>query len=740
MKLTTRIALLGAVVLVTVVVLLALAQNNRAYMSQHLARVKHAQGQISQLSQLDAAFDEQAELHDDESGAAAAVRERLHELLSQLQRSATRVGELTDLFALQRIQLAVEREGRVRDAGAITDRMVRRRIAREERTISAAISALDGGSYAETVVAVLALLTLSLAMIFGVVTPLRRHFARLIATTRRIASGDLSTAIKHRGLGDLAALDRAIDVMRVQLREHVRNLTLSEQQHRALFDNNPTPIFVFDRESLVLRAVNEAMATLHGYTRNELLGMRVTDLVPDDARDLMAQKISEGGTGPIGIKAHVRKDGSTIYLDLTTHDIVISARQCVLVVGVDVTHARKVEDQLRQSQKLEAIGQLAGGVAHDFNNVLAVISMNAELIKSALPESDPVGDDVDEVAAAAQRGARLTRQLLEFSRQQPQNATSVELNAEVIELQKMLSRMIGEDIELSTVLAPSLPTVEADPGQLEQVIMNLVINARDAMPKGGKISIATSMTDLDATRARTLGCEPGPYVLLAVADTGTGMDEKTKARIFEPFFTTKEVGKGTGLGLANVFGIVKQSKGAIAVDSALGRGTTFNVYFPANRTAPTRHSHSELSLVAPSGAPRTVLVVEDNEHLRSSLVRLLEAQGFRCFQARNGDTALDFLANSTDAIDLMITDVVMPGMDGRALAASARALRPAVKVLLMSGFPDHPAVKTRSGEPYLQKPFTSTSLAQAIATAMAASAPERRRSAQLAITGYMSRS
>ena len=376
----------------------------------------------------------------------------------------------------------------------------------------------------------------------------------------------------------------------------------------------------------------------------------------------------------------------------------------------------RTEEQLRQSQKLEAIGQLAGGVAHDFNNLLMAQMCYCESIKAALPPADPLAADVVEIMACAERAAGLTRQLLAFSRKQTLQPIVLELKAVVADIEKMLRRVIGEDIDLVTVLSPAGGRVKADPGQLEQVLVNLVVNARDAMPAGGKLMIETADVELDAEYARAhAGVVPGPYAMLAVTDTGAGMDEATRMRLFEPFFTTKERGKGTGLGLATVYGIVKQSGGNIWVYSEPGRGTTFKIYLPRVKAAAT--PRLQPSGLAAAGGGELLLIVEDEPHLRALFGRMVTELGYRVRTAESGEAALRVVASEDLRPDLLVTDVVLTGMGGKVLAERLRALRPGLRVLYMSGYTDNAIVHhgvLEADTPFLQKPFSIGDLAAKI--------------------------
>jgi PAS domain S-box-containing protein len=384
---------------------------------------------------------------------------------------------------------------------------------------------------------------------------------------------------------------------------------------------------------------------------------------------------------------------------------------------LDVTERRRLEDQFRQAQKLEAVGRLAGGVAHDFNNLLTVISGHATFLREDLGRDQARQQDVLAIEQAAREAAGLTRQLLAFSRQQVLEARVLDLNEAVAESERMLTRVIGEDVALVTVLDPALGRIRADPGQIGQVIMNLAVNARDAMPEGGRLTIETANATMDAEYAQShMPATEGRYVMLAISDTGIGMDEDTKARIFEPFFTTKEAGKGTGLGLATVYGIVKQSGGFIWVYSEPAQGTCFKIYLPRVDEAVDWHAaRSEVS-DTPRGT-ETVLLVEDAAQLRAVSRKVLQRQGYRVIEAPDGEAALAVAAAESGPIHLVLTDVVMPGLGGRRLAGELTRLRPEVKVLYTSGYTDDAIVRhgvLEAGVAYLQKPFTPEVLARKV--------------------------
>ncbi len=386
-------------------------------------------------------------------------------------------------------------------------------------------------------------------------------------------------------------------------------------------------------------------------------------------------------------------------------------------IGQDITERKQLEEQLRQSQKMEAIGQLAGGIAHDFNNLLTAITVNCDLAIRQLQAKDPLRSDIEEIMKAGERAISLTRQLLAFSRKQFLQPKALNLNFVVSEVEKMLCRLIGDDIELRTVLESKLGSIKADPGQIEQIIMNLAVNARDAMPQGGKLTIQTQNVYLDEEYAgRQITVSPGPYVMLAVTDTGIGMDEQTQRRIFEPFFTTKEVGKGTGLGLSTVYGIVKQAGGNIEVCSEVGKGTSFSIYLPRIDEVAQLYKPSHRSEEALQGS-ETILLVEDNEIVRKLIRKILKFYGYQVLEATNGGAAFLICERDQRPIHLLLTDVIMPEIDGCELANRLTLLRPEMKVLYVSGYTGDVIVNHSlqgSNVPFLQKPFTPDALARKV--------------------------
>ena len=495
-------------------------------------------------------------------------------------------------------------------------------------------------------------------------------------------------------------------------------LQASERKYRLLFDSNPEPMWVSDRETLRFLAVNQAAVNRYGYSQEEFLTMTTADIrAPAEPGRAAAGVVPPTTLPSYAREAHRRKDGSVLDVEVAADEIEFGGRPAYLTLARDLTERRHLEDQLRQSQKMEAVGRLAGGIAHDFNNLLTAILGNCQLLERQLtaPEQEMLRQDVVEVRRAGERAASLTQQLLAFSRKQVLRAIAVDVNVVVADIDKMLRRMIGEDIDLVTVLRSGVAPVKADPNQLEQVVLNLAINARDAMPHGGRLTIETANIELDDSYARQhLPATPGHYVLLAVSDTGHGMDEETKAHLFEPFFTTKGVGKGTGLGLATVYGIVKQFAGYIWVYSERGHGTTFKIYLPQAEGA---REPAAPPAPAPRGGSETVLLVEDEEAVRTLAQKVLRARGYTVLEAGTGHEALAFRERHKGPIDLLLTDVIMPGMNGRELAEELAPSYRGIRVLYMSGYTDDAVLRhgvLEEGTAYIQKPFTPDALAQRV--------------------------
>jgi two-component system, cell cycle sensor histidine kinase and response regulator CckA len=461
--------------------------------------------------------------------------------------------------------------------------------------------------------------------------------------------------------------------------------------------------------------LNDAAAEHGKRPKEQLLGRTMMESYPGIAETEMFRSLR---------RAMEERESSSVqnefkYPDGSARVFELRIAPCevgIMILSIDVTEGRKLEEQFRQAQKMEAVGRLAGGVAHDFNNLLSVIIGHSTLLLEELKPIDPLVEDLKAIKAAGERGSALTQQLLSFSRQQVLAPRVLDLNQLVADSERMLRRLVGEDVELVTSLARKLARVKADPGQMDQVLMNLVVNARDAMPDGGKITIETEDVLLDSSYTTAhFGIEPGPYVMLAVSDTGLGMDRQTQARIFEPFFTTKEPGKGTGLGLSTVFGIVKQNSGTIWVYSEVGNGTTFKLYFP-------RADGMDVSVVesvqsAQLEGTETILLVEDQDEVRNVARAVLRRYGYNVLEACNAGEALLTCERHPRAISLLLTDVVMPQMSGRELAERLLRVRPDLKVLYMSGYTDNAVIHhgmLDSGVAYLQKPLVPEALARRV--------------------------
>ena len=499
----------------------------------------------------------------------------------------------------------------------------------------------------------------------------------------------------------------------------------SEGRYRAVADATFDGILL-SRNGTILDA-NRGITEIFGYQRVDIVGRTMDQFVAPESR-VEVQRLFGASVEGVFEVVGLRKDGTKVRLECIVRNTTHEGEPARLTALRDVSHRRLLEEQLRQSQKMEAVGRLAGGVAHDFNNLLTVITSYSQLVMEDMGAADPRRADLTEVQKAANGAATLTRQLLAFSRQQVLEPKVIALDEVVAGAGKMLKRLIGEDIELVTVLAPDLWAVKADPGQIEQVVMNLAVNARDAMPDGGKLTIETVNQELgqEYTEEHRL-VPPGSYVLLSVSDSGTGMDEATQARLFEPFFTTKAQGKGTGLGLATVYGIVKQSGGFIWVYSELGRGTTFKVYLPRVDEAVSAPS-APASPQSLHGA-ETILLAEDAAPVRSVAREVLRRHGYRVLTAADGRTALELADTHPGTIDLLITDVIMPELSGRQLADRLVERLPQLKVLFVSGYTDDAIVRHGILEPgiaFLQKPFSPESLARKVREVLDAQAPSRR--------------
>ncbi len=500
----------------------------------------------------------------------------------------------------------------------------------------------------------------------------------------------------------------------------------SEKKYQQIYDEAPVGYHEVDTKGRITR-VNRKELQMLGYGAGEMLGKPIWDFFEeeDTTRKVVLAKLS----GDVSFhdtfeRTYRRKDGST--LPVLVEDRVIRDKGN-RIIGIrstveDITERRrteealrKSEEQLRQWQRVEAIGRLAGGVAHDFNNLLMTIKGCSELLLGAFDRRDPRREEVEEILKAADRATSLTRQLLAFGRRQVLQPQVLDLNAVVMNMDKMLRRVIGEDVQLNTSLHRDLWSVKVDPGMIEQVIMNLAVNSRDAMPNGGKLTIETTNVAHDEEYAsHHVSVKPGYYVMLAITDTGCGMDKETQSHLFEPFFTTKEKGKGSGLGLSTVYGIIKQSGGNIWTYSEPGLGTTFKIYLPrVEETSLAYKPEIRRKEISAPGGTETVLLVEDEEAVRSMVSKVLQNKGYRVLEASHGNAALEVCDKFEGPIHLMVTDVIMPQMSGRELAERLALMRPEMQVLYMSGYPDNTIVQHGVLEPgtaFLQKPFTINAL------------------------------
>jgi two-component system cell cycle sensor histidine kinase/response regulator CckA len=518
------------------------------------------------------------------------------------------------------------------------------------------------------------------------------------------------------------AVQRAIQEAEERRRRKEAEQALLERERRlsSVYETVSDSLFYVDVEEdgrYRFTSVNQAFVSTTGLDHNQVVGKRVDEVIPEPSLTLVLEKYGEA----IRERRVVRWEETSEYPngrltgEVSIAPVFDDAGSCTHLVGAvhDITERQRLEAQFRQSQKMESVGQLAGGIAHDFNNLLTVIIGMAELGLAQLREGDQLHEDLQEIRRAGERAAAMTRQLLAFSRKQILQPQVLNLNTVVAGMETMLRRLIGEDIDLVVVPTEGLGSVKADPGQMEQVIANLAVNARDAMPQGGKLTIELQNVEIDEQYARqhSVAVQPGPCVMLAMSDTGVGMDAVTRGRIFEPFFTTKGPGKGTGLGLSTVYGIVKQSNGFIWVCSEVGQGTSFKIHLP--QVAEVVGSKRQSPTIASAHGTETILVVEDVGGLRSLAKRMLESLGYTVLTATDGEDALRLLEDYRGPVHLVLTDVVMPGMGGRTLAERFGRTRPEMKVLYMSGYTDDVILRHGvfdEGMPFLGKPFTVVDL------------------------------
>lgn len=513
---------------------------------------------------------------------------------------------------------------------------------------------------------------------------------------------------------------RQLEELQKESAEHT--LKELEDRYKIIFEGAAEGILVADMETRRFRYCNQAICEMLGYAEEELIGLGVTDIHPKESLDYVLAEFEAQARGDRLLAPNIpclRKDGSVIFADIQTTSAVIDGLECNVGFFTDVTKRRQIEAELRQAQKMEAIGTLAGGVAHDFNNILTTIIGNADLMLMTVDKDESLRKGIEDIKIAGKRAAALTRQLLAFSRKQIIQPKILDLNKLLAGIEKMLVRLIGEDIEILMIPESALWKIEIDPGQMEQVIMNLVVNAKDAMPIGGKLTIETSNMDLDENYFSDHGIvekHPGSYVVLAVSDTGIGMDKGIQEHIFDPFYTTKEKGKGTGLGLSTIYGIVKQNNGFIWVYSEPGQGTTFKIYLPKVK-GDVKEEEIEQTPVENLSGSETVLIVEDDDSLRKLTRTILKQKGYKILEAENGEDALRIGEEHEGRIDLMITDVVMPKMNGKETAERLQPLYPQMKVIYMSGYTDDSIVHRGVLAPrlnFLEKPFSLEGLARKV--------------------------
>jgi PAS domain S-box-containing protein len=505
-------------------------------------------------------------------------------------------------------------------------------------------------------------------------------------------------------------------------RRKTRELRDSQNRLALIVDSSQDAIIGKNLDGIITQW-NKGAEQIYGYTATEIIGRNVSVLCPPDRPDEIPgilEKIRHGERVEYFESVRMTKDGRRLNMSISVSPIYDAEGRVVgaSAIGRDITAQKKIEDQLRQSQKMEAIGRLAGGVAHDFNNLLGIVTACTELLRGRVDTESL--EYVDNIREAANRGASLTRQLLAFSRRQPVQTQILDLNERLKEASKLLKPLMGDDVEIVIPSRAATAIVEADPGQLDQIVLNLAVNSRDAMPRGGKLVIETGVYDLDEAFAHEHSMTPGRYVMLAVSDNGTGMDEATRSRIFEPFFTTKESGKGSGLGLATVYGIVKQFGGHIWVYSEPSHGTTFKIYLPSAEHKLGLGAEAKAEALPVRREGLALLLAEDDPIMRKLTRKMLEEHGYKVLEAIDGEAALDVISRNSTRIDLILTDVVMKGMNGPELVLRLMDSHPEMKVVYMSGYTGELVAHQglQSGIPLLEKPFTRTALLKTIDAAL----------------------
>ena len=571
-------------------------------------------------------------------------------------------------------------------------------------------------------------LTLSLLLAFLLARGISGPVRALTADANAFAAGDLTHRTAVRADGELNTLATTFNRMADALQRRGTELGASEMRYRSLFDTLPLPMWVYDVDTRRFIAVNDAAVLRYGYSRDEFLTMTVADVRPADELDRFNAATLTGRTKRVEgeLWRHRTRTGELLDVEISSDELVYGTIRARLVVVNDVTVRRRTEaelrasqEQLRQSQKMEAVGSLAGGIAHDFNNLLTAILGYCDLALEGIEPASTASSDVAEIRRAAERAAELTHQLLAFSRRQVLKPVVFSLGEAVEQTEKIMRRLISENIALELLVAGDTPLVRADPAQLEQVILNLAVNARDAMPRGGRLGVRTGARMVNRTLLTTgTALPPGRYAILAVSDTGTGILPEVRERLFEPFFTTKPRGQGTGLGLATVYGIVQQTGGGIEVETEPGLGTTFTLYFPVAAASSEPIREPEVPRQPAARGEGTILLAEDDDAVRAIAREALERAGYRVLAAKDGATALSLEEQYAGPIDLLLTDVIMPGMNGRELAEALVARRPTLLVLFASGYSDNVLLDQgvlASGVSLLDKPFTPAALTAKVA-------------------------
>lgn len=529
------------------------------------------------------------------------------------------------------------------------------------------------------------------------------------------------SAYPRAALARAAAREQALEHEIAERRRVEAALRESEERYRLIADHTSDLIGLYDLNDSARRVyASPSHRAMLGYEPSDLAKIAPHDLVhPEDlpAVATYQNQLFEHSTATATYRLR-HANGSWVWVDSRATIVTNAGQRYALMVDRDVSERKHLEAQLTQSQRLESVGRLAGGIAHDFNNLLTAIMGNTELARDSLPASHPARADIEEIMSSSLRAAELTRQLLAFARKQIIKSHVIDLNRLIRDMDKLLRRLIGEHIELIVLAEPGLWQIRADPGQIEQVLVNLAVNARDAMPTGGTLTIETHNVRLDHDYAhRHISASPGCYVMLAVSDTGSGMDEELQGQIFEPFFTTKAPGRGTGLGLATCYGIIKQHGGNIWPYSEPGHGSTFKIYLPRVEAPVEEPRLPAAGDDLPAGT-ETVLLAEDEPSVRTLAARVLRTQGYTVVEAGNGDAALELARAWAGApFDLLLTDVVMPRMSGKVLAEQIQTLYPASQVLFISGYTDSAIVHHGQLDPgivFLQKPFSPAALARKV--------------------------